>query len=698
MRSGNNNNNNKEGFASSLINEDIFNSLGTTKSKPKNNDRSIDPDKLQISSREINEQFKQGKHVDEYKNETKRKPTPGDAGSNWRMMKLKRVYEHSKEDNIPIDVLGIERFGSLEAFRDAQEERKILDQRSSSRRSSGRSYSYSRDNTPSSRDRYRDKGKDRDTPTRNLYTDNSFNSSDFSRPSSRSSFKRPSDTFTHTPTKESKAPTERSKGDRISDIKGVSKPSTPVPSVFSPFNTTPTQPQPYIARPKSPSSLNKMQAAIVKAKLMNKPNVKDLEMEYEVEVEKSNKYIQTGGDEGHGLMNVNLNDKTGLSPIENEQKSKVEVLPTLDGYGRLYDVGQGKKDGDIGGAGNKRKKLKNVDERDRRTGEILKYNVDDDDQSLAELVRQEKFSGGSKDQKNYDYEFANAISKDSNFDGGDLDDLDENASKYARKKMKTDAQKRQFAIGDFGRTKKALDTCRFCFGDNDEQPKCKTVLAMGTRVYLALPETEQLVKGHCLIVPIQHCLSTLEADDDVWEEIKNFMKCLMKAFSTKNQGVVFFETVYNIKSQLHTYIEAIPIDIEIFETLPAYFKESILSIESEWTQHRKLIDFSEKEFRKSLVPNLPYFAIMWNYKCNSGYGHVIEGMDDINEEDESESKYFDNSQKFPKYFAKEIIGNILQLEPRLWRRPKKLRSNEKHDNVKEFSKFYKNFDWTGLLN
>lgn len=26
--------------------------------------------------------------------------------------------------------------------------------------------------------------------------------------------------------------------------------------------------------------------------------------------------------------------------------------------------------------------------------------------------------------------------------------------------------------------------------------------------------------GHCLIVPMQHCLSTLECDDDAWDEIR----------------------------------------------------------------------------------------------------------------------------------------------------------------------------------
>ena len=43
---------------------------------------------------------------------------------------------------------------------------------------------------------------------------------------------------------------------------------------------------------------------------------------------------------------------------------------------------------------------------------------------------------------------------------------------------------------------------------------------MGTRVYLSCTTNEELVDGHCLIVPIQHHLVMLEGDDDVWDEAR----------------------------------------------------------------------------------------------------------------------------------------------------------------------------------
>jgi hypothetical protein len=43
---------------------------------------------------------------------------------------------------------------------------------------------------------------------------------------------------------------------------------------------------------------------------------------------------------------------------------------------------------------------------------------------------------------------------------------------------------------------------------------------MGTRCYLAVTTNEELVNGHVCFIPNQHHSTTLEGDDDLWEEIK----------------------------------------------------------------------------------------------------------------------------------------------------------------------------------
>lgn len=63
-----------------------------------------------------------------------------------------------------------------------------------------------------------------------------------------------------------------------------------------------------------------------------------------------------------------------------------------------------------------------------------------------------------------------------------------------------------------------LDTCTYC--SQDDRPALAPIVAMGTRSYLALPEHQELVEGHAIIVPVTHHLSSLEADDDTWDEIR----------------------------------------------------------------------------------------------------------------------------------------------------------------------------------
>lgn len=119
----------------------------------------------------------------------------------------------------------------------------------------------------------------------------------------------------------------------------------------------------------------------------------------------------------------------------------------------------------------------------------------------------------------------------------DLEYMDDNAEKLGRKKMRSDAMKRQFAVHgkyslvsglfhaltflrvDYARTKRILDTCPHCYGEDDSPPKVG-VIAMATRCYLAATTHEELVEGHCHIVPIQHHLSMLEGDDDLWDEVR----------------------------------------------------------------------------------------------------------------------------------------------------------------------------------
>ncbi|KAF7539134.1 hypothetical protein G7Z17_g12485 [Cylindrodendrum hubeiense] len=55
--------------------------------------------------------------------------TFGDAGSGWRMTKLRAVYSQAEDRDCSVDEAAIERFGNLQEFDDAREEKEELERR-----------------------------------------------------------------------------------------------------------------------------------------------------------------------------------------------------------------------------------------------------------------------------------------------------------------------------------------------------------------------------------------------------------------------------------------------------------------------------------------------------------------------------------------------------------------------------------------
>ncbi|BGP52158.1 Pre-mRNA-splicing factor cwf19 [Rhodotorula kratochvilovae] len=700
---------------------DFFGSFGTERRRKEPKEKPDPTQTMGQSSRELNKAYWQGGAESTPSSATAAapastgSPAPGSTGSVWRMTKLKRTYEAAEEEGRAIEDVALERYGSLEAFDEAREERRVLDQRQGRRGPPRRESGYGGGGGHAGTRTPTGMGAD-GGGRRFVFTDTGVagEGGDGSRPGSRQGFRRPGE-----------AP-GLARSSSTSSLAGAasaagSRPGTPIPSVFTPpvarrlpsqlaQSTTVVNPDPTSTGPAAggaggssrpvltQSELNKLQAKVLKAKLMDSDEAGALERQYDAELARA----QAAGPA--------LVDKEGMAQTlggSSAQGQGVQVLPTMDSRGRMYDVGVGTETADKWeeerkNRGKHVRKEMLFESHDPKTGELIRNQADDDVLSLGDLVRQERFGGGSGDARQMDAEFADRIATDARFTNN-LDYYDENAEKLARKKMKSEAMKRQFAINDYARTKKALDSCTMCYSDEGDPPKAP-IVALGTRTYLALMETEELVPGHCRIVPVQHYLSCLEIDEEEgWDEIKNFMKTLMQMFAAEDKGVVFFETIISHKWQKHSYIEAIPVPFDLFDQLPIYFSEAINTSEAEWSQHKKLISFSPaRPFRRSLVPNLPYFAVQFDYKGEKGFGHIIEGIDDAPDRDldgeERRGEFGEQGQgEFPKFFAQEIIGNLLSLESRKWRKPRRVDRRENAARVAAFRKKYDQFDWTKML-
>lgn len=90
---------------------------------------------LKIHGRELNthlRDLKDGKALEEVEQEPAQREvdyTFGDAGSKWRMTKLKAVYREAEESGRSVEDIALGRFGDLRSFDDAREEEAELDRR-----------------------------------------------------------------------------------------------------------------------------------------------------------------------------------------------------------------------------------------------------------------------------------------------------------------------------------------------------------------------------------------------------------------------------------------------------------------------------------------------------------------------------------------------------------------------------------------
>ena len=523
-----------------------------------------------------------GKMVDELKNEQAQHEvnyTFGDAGSQWRMTKLKAVYRQKKESGRPMDEVAIERFGDLRSFDDAREEEIELDRRKL----------YGKDYV----------GKEK--PSGELFQERKI----------ESGLRRDSH-----PSPENEAEQELPQGEIIHEKDPPAK--------------TVTLDQ---------NALNKLKAQVMKAKLTRAPNAAELEADY----------------------------NTAMSAAANRKEPEVVVLGAMES--RML-------------AGGRKGEVKAIDNKRGRERGLVEEN---EEMSIEDMVRQEKRTRGMAGGEGRN--FAERIAKDGKFDN-DLDYMDDNASKLAKRVQRSEISLRNTAISEFQKMNRILDSCPLCHHEDTDKPPVAPIVSLATQVYLTLPTEPEINEegGGACIIPIQHRCNLLECDDDEWEEIRNFMKCLIRMYHDQGRDVVFYENAAHSHRKRHASLEVVPIPFSLGEIAPAFFKEAILTADEEWTQHKKIIDTLAKSregqgklaFRRSIAKEMPYFHV-W-FELDGGLGHIVEDED-----------------RWPKgdLFAREVLGGMLDAPPDVIKKQGRWQRDDAR--VESFKKRWRKFDWTRIL-
>ncbi|OLN88121.1 Pre-mRNA-splicing factor cwf19 [Colletotrichum chlorophyti] len=494
----------------------------------------------------------------------------GDNGSQWRMTKLKGVYTLAEESGRAVEDVALERYGDLQEFDDAREEKIELDRRKV----------------------YGDGYVGKEKPSGDLYRE-------------RKEKHRPEEAIA-----------QAYHGEELEQ-------GTVIPDDAMQHT------------PMDQTALNRLRAQMMKAKLRRAPDAAKLEAEY---------------NQAAASFAANGPQSVVLGVMNNR------MLAGSRGEVKAIETKRGRERGNVEA---------------------------NEDMSIEDMVREERRTRGQAGGEGM--RLAERIAKDGKFDN-DLDYMDENAEKLAKRIHKSEINLKNVAVNEYQKLTRILDNCPLCHHEDKGQPPLAPVVSLGTRVFLTLPTEPEISEGGAVIAPITHRKNLVECDDDEWEEIRNFMKSLTRMYHERGQEVIFYENAAAPQRHLHAAMMAVPIPYEEGATAPAYFKEAFLTTDDEWTQHRKIIDTAAKArdglgrmaFRRSIAKEMPYFHA-W-FTLDGGLGHIVE-----------------NADRWPRgdLFAREIIGGILDVAPDVIK--KQGRWNKGDRRVDGFNRKWRKFDWTRVL-
>jgi Protein similar to CwfJ C-terminus 2/Protein similar to CwfJ C-terminus 1 len=506
--------------------------------------------------------------------------TFGDAGSRWRLTKLKQVYRQAEESRKSVEDVALERYADLREFDDAREEEIEMERRQT----------YGADYV----------GKEK--PSGELFQERKM-----------AAGIRRSPKVNH------------GEGGDLSPEQG---------------SLIPTEPPHPLTQPLDQTYLNKLKAQLLKAQLRKDPQASELEEQY-------NQAVASMSNRAADLVILGAMDNRMLSSAPRNEAKPVS------------------------------------NRRGRERGQL----EENDDMSIEDMVREERRTRGQNGGESQ--RFAERIAKDAKFDN-DLEYMDENAAKLAKRVQRSEVNLRNTTISDFQKMNRILDSCPLCHHEDTNTPPVAPVVSLATRTYLTLPTEPEICPGGggACIIPIQHRTNLLECDDDEWEETRNFMKSLTRLYHDQGRDVIFYENAAHAQRRRHASMEAVPLPRSAGATAPAFFKEALLASGSEWSQHRKIIDTLSRSkdglgklaFRRSLVKEMPYFHV-W-FELDGGMGHVVE-----------------DPARWPKgdLFAREVVGGMVDADPEVVRRQGRWLRGEEDKRVDAFKSRWKRFDWTRVL-
>jgi hypothetical protein len=306
---------------------------------------------------------------------------------------------------------------------------------------------------------------------------------------------------------------------------------------------------------------------------------------------------------------------------------------------------------------------------------------DDDDDKLNPNINEMEFDKFKADSENITNQMKGELIKMQQFNQFENGLTDVYFSKNQDKELKDQLQ--GVDSKDISKTSKrserrkqtVLASCERCFGAKLNE---YSIISNSDNVYVAYPYREgSITEYHLVLSTMGHMNSQAGLEENIYQEIRNYMKSIVSFNLNRDMTTVFLEYSQSAGKIGHFEIEAVPIKHKLLEDAKMYFKKEFTDQDYEWATNKKLIDTTPYRGNLTKILNENFSYVNVDFNGQGGWLHPIE-----------------DERRFNQVFLKEILCPMLKLSAHEVKYPKKLGVKELVDTVEKYKNALKDYDWT----
>ena len=219
-----------------------------------------------------------------------------------------------------------------------------------------------------------------------------------------------------------------------------------------------------------------------------------------------------------------------------------------------------------------------------------------------------------------------------------------------------------------------LSSCNKCLGGKLNE---LSIISSSDKCYLSYPfMSGSITEFHLILTAKEHINSLASVEENIYEEIRNYMKSIVAFNLERDMSTVFVEFSMDANRANHFEIECIPIKHKLLEDARLCFKKAFLDQDYEWSTNKNMVDTTPYKGNLTKILNEKFSYVNVDFNAQGGFLHPIE-----------------DTRRFSQNFLREIFCPLLKKQTHEIKYPKKLSVKELIDVVDQYKHKFSYYDW-----